>query len=914
MNTNGITDITMLVYNIIETFTVFFGSNAFLLSITTISCILKLYIISRLLATRPIASLHIRNRTILLIMLGCAISEDVAWIFKLCRTLFFPSIDYSVLRFVIRISWALAPIRYNALALFLENSLEQSKKVSLWQKIFMFLTAITTCSFLFIAVFYLHCPSVEYCPVAEIVLIRLTSVYTQFILLSMALWYVLSRLRLFKGPRIIAYQMNTLMKTLILPTIVMDILQSFPFNLCITSPTWITNSYISVSLSNILSTYMTYYCARKMVGLRFLNIEDHVQSTKNFNFIDNFKEVLGRLGQATTIQELAFITQEIFQNAFHIPLRAITIHACSYQSRRQNSSQTAASLTIDTVLNASDSQLSKDVRDAKILIYDEIAFNNFYEKDEQSHNMLNFLDSIGADIFIPISNQGKIVGCIVIERGARPNALYGNIERDEMIVFASYLGAIINLLQNRNLEHVIASEKEMKEELFSKHQEINQYKESMRTFLHNKKHSRIGILFYKNRQFIFGNREAQELVNINLNVQIGHSFAKACRKVVSDVESYQSSQTILADDGNGTKIVINGMPYLDRTHVILVLYYPEATDLICKQIDQLKNPSEWDYLLYLETTKAGQLINQLIPCNGVHLLNFKIELLKASLSSRSIILYMPSEDLMPTVELLHHIGLRSQLHTLVLEGPQVGIDMTIKLFGINPLFQAQVHEPFIKKLDNIGTLFIQNVHFLSLEAQDYLAEYMRHGFFKMYKSDQKILSNTRIICSSNQPFDQLLHNGSMSHVLAEELQKMTLMMPSLSILDDDEIEELVYGYVQQALADKTFAKILEFDKRDCRRIIDSRPTSLQELKKRVQNVLVQKSRSNNIDIEKTFDPAYQITDPDLVEIARLGKHALKDEKAMMILWNKFKNQNKIATFLGVNRSSVNRRCKDYKLQ
>ena len=138
-------------------------------------------------------------------------------------------------------------------------------------------------------------------------------------------------------------------------------------------------------------------------------------------------------------------------------------------------------------------------------------------------------------------------------------------------------------------------------------------------------------------------------------------------------------------------------------------------------------------------------------------------------------------------------------------------------------------------------------------------------------------------------------------------------MPSLSSMGDDEIDQLAHGFVQQALADKTFEKILEFDKRDHKRIIDSHPTSLQELKKRVQSFLAQKSRINSIDIEKTFDPAYQITDPDLIEIARLGKYALKDEKAMTILWNKFKNQNKIAAFLGVNRSSVNRRCKDYKL-
>ena len=53
---------------------------------------------------------------------------------------------------------------------------------------------------------------------------------------------------------------------------------------------------------------------------------------------------------------------------------------------------------------------------------------------------------------------------------------------------------------------------------------------------------------------------------------------------------------------------------------------------------------------------------------------------------------------------------------------------------------------------------------------------------------------------------------------------------------------------------------------------------------------------------------------NLIQASRLGKHALRDHKIMVMLWNKFKNQNKIAAFLGVNRSSVNRRCKEYNLE
>ena len=890
-----------------------FASNYCILIIIFASLLLKSYILYQFLRNKPKNTIIRTSWFLLIAVLFCAMIEDVAWIVKLLRTILLPLMDYRIQRFIIRIAWALVPIRYNALALFLERSVGNHKKILIHQKVLIFLTGLISLTFFVIAFTRVNCFGPSDLLFVEIILIRFIPIYSVFILLPMALWHIFRHIASHPLPRILKKQINILITTIVIPTIIIDFLQSFPFDFSLTSLSSSTNSFIMCSLSNMLSTYTTYYCARKMVGLRFLNIKNHVQSTRSFNFIDNFKDVLGQLGNATTMHELTFITQEIFQKAFHIPLRATTLHTCTYQANKNKISQTCIASTIDTVLNTSESELSNEIKQTKILIYDELAFNNFYEHTEQSSNMLKFLDSIGADVFIPIGNQQKIVGCIIIERDARPYELYGNVERDEMIVFAGYLGNIINLLQNRNLENVLASEKEMKEELFSKHQEINQYKESMRSFLHNNKHSRVGIIFYKNHQFIFGNREAQDLININLNVHVGHPLAKSCRQIAADVERYQSTQTVIAHDGNGSKIVINGMPYLERTHVILVIYYPEATDLIYKQIDQLKDPSEWDYLLYLETTKTGHLINQMIPGNGTHLLNFKIELLKTALSSKASLLDMPTEDLVPTVELLHHISLRSQLHTIALEKPQTTPDITIKLFGINPLFGTTSEEPLLKKLDTTGTLFIQNIHFFNLETQDYLAEYIHYGFFRIYKSDQKILSNTRIICSSNQQLDQLVHAGKVSQALYKELQKTKLALPALNSIAEDEIDDLAHGFVQQALADKTFEKILEFDKRDRKRIIDSRPTSLLELKKRVQSFLAQKSRSNNISVEKTFDPAYQITDPDLIEIARLGKHALKDEKAMIILWNKFKNQNKIAAFLGVNRSSVNRRCKDYKL-
>ena len=51
----------------------------------------------------------------------------------------------------------------------------------------------------------------------------------------------------------------------------------------------------------------------------------------------------------------------------------------------------------------------------------------------------------------------------------------------------------------------------------------------------------------------------------------------------------------------------------------------------------------------------------------------------------------------------------------------------------------------------------------------------------------------------------------------------------------------------------------------------------------------------------------------MYNVVKLGKSALKDKQIMTYLWNKFKNQTKIAKLLNVNRSSVNRRCKEFNL-
>jgi len=286
-----------------------------------------------------------------------------------------------------------------------------------------------------------------------------------------------------------------------------------------------------------------------------------------------------------------------------------------------------------------------------------------------------------------------------------------------------------------------------------------------------------------------------------------------------------------------------------------------------------------------------------------------------ALGKKSLLLRFPENDVIPAAELLHHISERETMHTLALETPEKNNEIGIKLFGINQAFDvASTLQPLFKKLNINGTLFIKNVEMLSLETQDHLAGYILYGNYRMLRSDQNLLSNVRIICSSQQDLQLLVNNNSFSKLLFTLLQKNVLSFPSLANLAEAELHEVIIGFTEQALTTQTFKNLLELTEKERSRLLLKRPESLLELKAKVQQALIGKSKKNHLYDETHFDPSYAISDPELLSASRLGRHALRDPKMMGLLWSKFGNQNQIATFLGVNRSSVNRRCKVYNLQ
>ncbi len=886
-----------------------FSNFYFLLVVEVIAFFLKIFYVGALFRYSFRLSKFSASLIFLFIAFTTSTIINFSWIIRLCKLLELITIPENVSIFITRSAWLFSIFYYPALILFI-GSLIKSNYYKHWTKqLIILITFLAASCFLYVLFFYAD----SYYTLVNYIG---KSTYVLMLIGLIDILYVCSQE---KVPRILKRQIKLLILGIICPQLFFDFLQIYPFLILHI----LTTNFSVLSLSTFCSTFFIFYCARKIMTLRFLNIKPHVQaSVTTINFLETFKDILDQLSHTTKTQELNHITKTFFNLAFGIPmsktivairnLSAMHLDVIAAVEEKETNPLLSASVveTIENLITAD--KTIGTLQQMKILIRDEIEFNNFYEQSTTNKVLLAFLNAINADVFIPIYQRQTVIAYIIILQDARRHKFVSNIECDQIILFINYLGNVINFLQNRNVTALIKKEKEMKEELYSKHQEINQYKESIRIILKNNQQRSIGIIFYKNRKFIFANQEAKTFIPERIEYQEGNPLAKQLKKLIKSVQDSHSVQKVLAKNGDGNKIVLTGVPTSEQ-NLIIIAYYPEVSDLLKDQMNLLKDPTAWDYLLYLETTQSGKLINQLIPSNSETMLNFKIDLLKIALSRKAILLQLQEEDLQSFVEIIHHISLREMLHTLHLKSYEKNAESAIRLFGINPIFGATAGEALLQQLDGVGTLFIENVHFLSFEAQQYLAEFIRYSFFHVFKSDQTIIADVRIICSTNQNLQTLVQEGKFSKELYNELTQTSLQMPSLLTLPEKEVDSLVDSFAEQALKIDAFKNILELNEREKRKILDHRPASLHEFKAKIQQLLIAKSKKSNIYQETQFDPAYNISDPTLMEAARLGKHALKEPKIMNYLWNKFKSQNKIAAFLGVNRSSVNRRCKEYEI-
>lgn len=910
----------MFLLHIIDSF---LGSNPVLFTVYSFATILKIILFAYLIR----ATVHGEKVSQPLLFLGCVIFanmiSDFTWVIVLSRMLFFPNLDDRISMFVLRLAWGFSAIQYQSMAFLVESLVNRTAQFSTIQKMLSCISIGFCVFFVGTAVFNFNCISDANRLPLEYTIETIIPLYCLFILLLPSLITAWRHARQKDLPLILKQQIVLLIKWLLIPKMISDFIQTVP-QMAFYKPGFLVNSFSFSCSAAMFSTAAFYFCAKKLIGLRFLTFKSSApHPSAKLTFIHDFKHILHRLSSVTTLEELSHISQIFFKETLHVPFNKLRLFIRKTDPILEEAEEIPSPLTmepsaiVEAFLETHQSTLLQALKESPLLMYDEIAFTNFYNPTSSQTTILQFLDALNADLFLPLFESQTLTGYIIVERYARGgNLFYSNLERDEMIVFAAYLGAIMNIIKNKNLELLIEREQQLKNSLYEKIHEIDQFKESIRSFVRTNNQHQVGVIMYQNRTFTLANAAAKEMISINLNTMEGHPIHITLKRIATFVEEYKIPQQGFVTDQADNSLVVHALPHLEKQAVIITIAHPTVSDIIARHSTQLKDSSDWDHLLYLETTKSGRLINNLIPSNSPAFLHFKIALLKAALSTKAILVDAPQEDLDSIVELLHHVSMREAFHMITLEKPITDTSMTVRLFGINPLLSDSKldQQPLLAQCGNESTLFIRNIHYLDLESQNYLADFIRYGVFRMYKSDRKIPSAARIICSTDRDLYALMQENKFSRNLYDELRLSTIIMPSLITIPEEELSTLVDGYSSQALTKDTFEQLLTLSEKDKARVSHARPSSLETLKHRVQQMMISKSKRHNIQEEQQFNPAYALTDPDLMQAKLLGKKALRDPKIMLMLWRKFKNQTDVAKFLQVDRSSVWRRLKEFNLE
>lgn len=879
-----------LLYDLLIDLNKLFSNLHLLMVAESIGLILKGYILYYLFKRAQKSSYVFYSSLFLSASIATSMITNVAWLLRLLEILNIIILNTTFKTILLKFAWGIYIIYYQALTLFLESLFKKSKNLNIFHKIISMFGIATS---LFLTALLIRSSS----NINLISKFTIGYIYTAIPISLLIIWIELKKNIV---PKVIKKQIKLVAYGMLIPSLIFDFLQIYPLNTLFKNIG--TNNYSMLGISTTVSIIMLFYCTKKMLTLRILNISPRLDNNYNaLHFLDNFRDILHQLSKVNQIEEINYITKLFFEKALKISPNKVHLTL-----------KNEAYLKSDQLKLIFEEPYIDLLKKDPILIRDDIELNNFYNETNEEKKKLDILNRSNSDIFCLITDKNSIIGHISIEKNSRENMHFSKLEHDQIAIFCNYIKNVIQFIEHKNLKELIKHTKELKDELYLKHQEVNKYKEGIRNIIKKYDRDNLGVIIYKNKQFNLLNKEAKNIINYNLNQVDGHPVAKKIKDLLKIVLESNTVQVCLVKDSDNQTLKITGIPVSEGNKIIFILHYPEISETVKQNLDLIQNPSDWDYALYLETTESGKLINQIIPANTETFYNFKIDLIKIALSNKALLLKANNYEVETISEIIKKVSLKNSIHTIELTDKEKNGEFAIQLFGINPIFGIN-EMGVLKKLDNEGIILIKNIHLLSLDTQETLSEYIQYGFFKIYKGHSTVSANARIICTSHENLQSLVEKGKFSINLYKQLQKTNLKMPSLLNLADKEAKQITNNLIEELIKQDGLKNILGLTEKEKEKLLDDIPTSLFEYKQKINSRLQKKRQKIQIPEENIDDQEFNLSDPILLQASRLGKKALKDPEILNQLCIKLKNQNTIAKFLGVNRSSVSRRFKEYKI-
>jgi transcriptional regulator with GAF, ATPase, and Fis domain len=895
-----------------------FSYKPFVISLFAIAIICKLLLLFFINRYRKKAANQITIILFSIPLLTYVIAE-LAWIIFLTGSGLF-------MKVFCRVAWHMQPLQFFALSLFLYSVIDRNYKLSSRSNIIL----RGLCVFVFIPVFsavYTLCcfgffenslilQSIFF--VLEELLFKVGAT-KRFLIHSFGLLflvynilYVVRKVRTSKEiPYILRLQVTSfflLLSTFVLPEVILMLADIIP------ALALLHDSLPVALLASALFTTALLFYARKIYRLRFLNLTPFVHAEPIKNAGLQLRSAKQALCEATAISDLAAIHASFFHDIAGIEPDRIHFVLRIPELQEQIASQETNTLLqqVEVFLQQEEEIMQEFFHEDSVLVYDELAFTSFYQQSESISKLLNFLRSIQAAVLIPLKQGERMLGFLMIQKHPVQEELFPLSLQTQMGLYGTYVTYTITRFEQYQYQSLLSENERLSVDLHKTIQKVIRYQESFSAMMQIDDIKKQGIILYKNASFTFVNTVAEELVQINPNLHHGHPLSKALKEVVRRVGMYGNFHAIIEKNTLGEDICCKGFPY--KKDEVFILISPDDIMKTLKIENTLIKPSDVDYFVFLYTTEAGTLLHEALPGKSELLQKFKIQFLKTVLSRKSMIFDVHHEDFEIFVALAQRISSRTIIHTIDLKETPLQDVICASLFGIQQFSQdgTIVERGLLDRLDENGILCIKNINRIDLKTQQLLAQFMKTGVFHVYKSEIRKSSNPFMIFSSDENIAELVKKGQFSKELFEQIQDGIVSFPSLSQFPFSDIESLAEGIQKQIIPIAEYHHLFGFSSSERENLDMKRPVSVHELRQRVKWFMKQRIKQSAIIEERTvYSSQKTVTDPLLIDAARLGKQALKDRKMLRALWDKLKNQSKIAQLLSVDRSSVHRRCREF---
>ncbi|QQR53916.1 sigma 54-interacting transcriptional regulator [bacterium] len=692
-----------------------------------------------------------------------------------------------------------------------------------------------------------------------------------------------------------------------------------------------------IVLASLILTAFFYYCTRYIVNIPVFPYTKETYSLFNDQtFNNNFKETLINLSTAANEYEILQYTREFISKALGVSYNKIHLLVKPVEAEQDNMISVLAkkikrTTSIDSFKNYTNrtyfiiQEIEKftdqnrllvltALKKHKIIEYHEIDFANFYFQNDFFQKMIEILHRINSEAIIPVFEKNQIIAYIILDRNSKSGQFFDETHKDVITVFSNYLAGIICSFQARQLTYHTEKEHMFMERILKSEQEVDILKESIKAFIEPQEVREVGVFLYKNKLFTACNRFTTTFTNVDLNMDQGHTITKECKKLIAQVIEQKSVLSkVIQTEQNSHGILAIGIPHIDQKQVIMILSKPNLSDVLNKQLLSMPSTQDWHYFLYLQSTKVGNLLHTFFPLNTTEGIIKKIHILKNMLNSRVFFLGCPHTDALIVAKLIHESKKNREFKQF---NPMRYADYEAVLFGTHTSYNMLPKAGLLETLDN-GTIFIENITYLNIPTQQKLYTYIQTGAFTKINSNVQVKSNVQIILHTPLSYDAL--ETIKDSFLYTTCKTHYFWLPTLESLTESDYYALVDAYMHQIRQAKGHTGLLPLSESQKRKLHLHKPLSITDLRHQILSLMLQNDGKPAPTITETEEKpaipaAVAATDLAIQEAKKLGKKALKDRRTLALLWQRFnKNQNRIAHYLGVNRSSVSRRIKKHRM-